>query len=62
MQSIDGEKFCTRCGVRLPANSTRCASCGFDSAASPGAPPAESLEARVARLEADKSSAAKTKK
>lgn len=62
MQSIDGSKFCTRCGVRLSANSPQCGSCGFDATASPGAPPAESLEDRVARLETGKSSAAKTKK
>lgn len=67
MQSIDGQNFCSRCGARLPANSTRCSSCGFDPKASAGAPPAESLEDRIARLEtggakspaAKKSSAAK---
>ena len=63
MQSIDGLILCTRCQSRLPANSTRCDTCGFDLKASTGAPPAESLEDRVKRLESasSKSSAAKTK-
>lgn len=58
---------CSKCGARLPDNSERCNSCGQDPAASPGAPPAESLEERLARLEAGASEpkqsvAAKVKK
>ena len=55
--------FC-KCGARLPDNSQRCNSCGHDPAASLGAPPAESIDDRVRRLEAGtdkKSVAAKIK-
>lgn len=60
MPSIE---FC-KCGARLPENSSRCNSCGFDPAASPGGPPAESVEDRLVRLEkgeGKKSVAAKIK-
>lgn len=56
------EFFC-KCGSRLPENARRCNSCGHDPLAAVGAPPAESVEARLQRLERGekKSVAAKIK-
>jgi len=42
---------CAKCGAALFANEARCRSCGYDPAASPGALPPQSLEARVSKLE-----------
>jgi hypothetical protein len=50
---FNDENSCTQCGARLPTNSGRCASCGFDPQAALGAPPAESLAEKVGRLETD---------
>jgi hypothetical protein len=50
---FNDENSCTKCGARLPANSGRCDSCGFDPQAAVGAPPAESLGQKVERLETD---------
>lgn len=49
--SFSDERFCTKCGARLPTNSGRCSSCGYDPKAAAGGSVPESLAQKVERLE-----------